>query len=156
MILYGHDEAIAKWVSEHLPERPAFGKCVAVGVVKPKGAFPQTRDDRLLAGVVWHDYRGHDIMASIYAASPRWVARPKETLAELFAYPFLQLGVARVTVLASRANKRARHMNERLGFRLEGTMRKGWDGKTDAMLYGMLRNECRWIAGHPALERKVA
>lgn len=137
MIVYGQNELIARWVAEHIEGCDGFPPdSQAVGVM---------HEGQCLAGVVWSEYRGHQIMASIYASSPRWLARPRETLRELFNYPFKQLGCERVAVVAARSNERALKMNRRLGFKAEGLMRRGWDGVEDAVLMGMLRGECRWI-----------
>lgn len=136
MIVYDRSAEIARWVQANIPGCDGFLEPVGVGVM---------HDGRLLAGVVWSEYRGHSIMASIYAASPRWLARPRETLRELFRYPFVQLGCARVSVAAARSNARALKMNRRLGFKAEGLLRRGWDGVEDAVVMGMLRAECPWI-----------
>jgi RimJ/RimL family protein N-acetyltransferase len=136
VILYERDKEIAAWVARNIPGIDDFGPCAAVGVVQ---------DDQLVAGVVWSGYRDHDIQASVYAASPRWLARPRETLRDLFTYPFDVLGCRRVTTYAARSNVRALKMNKRLGFVVEGCLRKGWDGQDDAIMFGMLRGDCRWL-----------
>lgn len=136
MIDYSRSEDIAAWVAANIPGCDGFSMPVGVAVVQ---------DGRDCAGIVWSEYRGHDIAASIYAASPRWLARPRETLRELFNYPFKQLGCVRVSALAARSNHRALKMNKRLGFRAEGLLRRGWDGTEDAVVLGMLREECPWL-----------
>jgi len=51
----------------------------------------------------------------------------------------------RVTAMCRPENKRSEASIRRLGFRFEGYSRLGIEGKWDALVFGMLRSECRWI-----------
>jgi hypothetical protein len=142
-VLYNDTERVAKFVADRVPLMAGrtfqFGpdgkpRFVALGVVR-RGKFA--------AGVVFHNYHGHDIEMSAAADDPLWCL--PETLRQLFAYPFAQLNCVRMTTITGRKNKRARKIDERLGFRLEGVVRKGIDGKEDAVIYGLLKSECKWI-----------
>lgn len=135
-LLYGADKLVIEFVRariKHLAEGGSFGPCATVGVIR-RGV--------LVGGVIWHNYRKHDIELTA-AGEPGWML--PQGVRQVFAYPFLQLGVARITTITGRKNKRARSTDERLGFRLEGVIRKGLDGREDAILYGMTRDECKWI-----------
>lgn len=136
-LLYGYDRDVANWVQVRLPEiRNGFGACTAIGV---------TLDGAVIAGVVYHEYRGHMMQLSIAADSQKWATR--KTLRHLLGYPFLQCHVARITACVAKGNKRSRSLVERLGFKLEGTIRRGFDGQKDLLVYGMLREEAnKWIA----------
>ena len=136
-VLFGADDLVAAFVKTRIPQvgEAGFKEYTALGVV---------RNGKMLGGVVYHAYSGFDIQASYAFDSPSWASRP--VLRTLFAYPFVQLGCVRMTGIASRKNKHARDMMDRLGFKLEGVHRKAADGKVDAISYGMLKNECRWIA----------
>lgn len=103
-------------------------------------------DNKLVAVCVYHTFRHQvpDIEMTMVADSPRW-ATPG-AVRFLLSYPFLQLKVRRVTCLIGRKNKRSRRLVEGLGWKLEGTCRRAWDGKQDCMVYGLLREECRWIS----------
>lgn len=129
-VVYGADDVVGRFVMERTGTK--IERYTALGVV---------RGGSLIAGVIWHNYRGHDIEATIASDTPNW-AFPA-TLRRLFAFPFVQLGVVRVTSIVSRKNKPSRRFCEGLGFRLEGVCRQGMDGKIDAMIYGCLRDECR-------------
>jgi RimJ/RimL family protein N-acetyltransferase len=132
-ILIGADEMVAAMVAARIPH-VSFDRYTALGVV---------RRGRLIGGVVYHDYVGHDVQASYAFDSPGW-ALPG-TLRALFDYPFNQLGCRRMTAIMGRKNKKARRMAEGLGFKLEGVHPKGMDGQQDVMSYGMLKEHCRWI-----------
>lgn len=111
----------------------------------PHNAFSAlgiVRRGRLVAGVVFHNYRpGIDIEVSIAAVHPSW-ALP-QTMQRLFDYPFVQLGVPRLSCIIGRKNKRCRKFAEGFGWRLEGVSRKNYDGKQDACIYGMFKSELK-------------
>ena len=134
-------EFAVAWTANQLgKERADFGAAEGIGV---------HLDGTILAGVIYNNWipeeGGGSICASIAATSPKWCTR--NVLARLMAYPFLQLGCHRLWVMQSRKNKKARNFVERLGFKFEGVARKGWDVRTDAMIFSMLRSECRYIDG---------
>jgi hypothetical protein len=132
-VLIGADAFVAAWVHSLVPQAGTVN-VAALGVV---------RRGRLVAGCVYQNFRTIDIDVVMAADSPSW-ALP-DTLRALFGYPFLQLGVVRLTAIIGRANKRSRRLAEGLGFRLEGRARRALDGREDAMIYGMLREECRFL-----------
>ena len=73
----------------------------------------------------------------------RWVT--KEAMRRFFTYPFVQLNCSRVTGLVAANNHVARKFDEHIGFVYEGTLRKGMTDGTDMIVYGLLREDCRWI-----------
>jgi RimJ/RimL family protein N-acetyltransferase len=98
-------------------------------------------DGSFRGGVLYNNYRDPAIETH-WAGEPGWLTR--ENLRGIFAYPFTQLGVRRVTGIIHRKNRRARKAAEKIGFKLEGVCRHGFkDG--DACVYGMTKAECRWI-----------
>lgn len=137
-VLYGADAHVVDFVKRRIPHMRDrdFGPASALGVVDQDGI--------ILGGVVFHAYRPQDGDIEMSAAfdHPRW-AMP-QTLRHLFRYPFVQLNCIRMTTITPRGNKRARRFDEGLGFKLEGVLRKAVSGQ-DAMIYGMLRSECRWL-----------
>lgn len=134
-----HQPKLLEWAALHGTEYdhrdPAAG-ARAIGIVLA---------NKLIAVALYHHFRPGvpDIEMTIIAESPRWCV--KGALQFLLAYPFETLKCARVTALIGRKNKRSRRMVEGLGWKLEGTCRRAWDGKQDCMVYGMLREECRWL-----------
>jgi RimJ/RimL family protein N-acetyltransferase len=135
-ILVDADEFVTQFVRvriDHVRER-GFGPCTALGVVR-RGQF--------LGGIVFHNYMGHSIEVSWAFDHPSWCL--PQTMRALFWYPFKTLDCVRLTCIAPRGNKRSRRAVIGLGFKLEGVHPKGLDGKQDAISYGMLRDDCRWI-----------
>lgn len=136
-VLYGADETVCRLVASMIPSMagtpfPADAK--ALGVV---------RGGQLCGGVVFTNYRGHLVEMSGAFSRADW-ALP-ETLRRLFAYPFLDLKVENLVTVTGRKNKRARRMNEGLGFKLVGVVDRGYDGREDAVMYQMPREACRWL-----------
>lgn len=133
-LLFGADAAVKELVSGTIRDHVSFrDDDVAIGVV---------RGGQLVGGCVYHDYSVHDIRVSWASIDRQWLSR--DVLHALFAYPFVQLGCVRITAAVSRRNKRSRKICEGLGFKFEGVMRKGF-GDRDAMIYGMLREECKFL-----------
>lgn len=146
MILVGYDLAVAEFVANGLGGKvDDYHPCTAMGF---------TVDNKLVAGVIYNNYRGHDIQLTAYAKDTRWLS--KKHLQELFKYPYTQLGCIRTTAVTGRNNRRTRKLLEGLGYRLEGVCRKGLDGKQDAIVYGMLKADCKWLNLKASTYEKVA
>lgn len=143
-LIFGHDAELVSWVRDRIPHvsvEGSFGPSVAIGV--SDGAS-------LLGAVIYHNYAPmyRSVEISMAADSPRWATRG--IIAALLHYPFVQLGCQRITTAIPKRHKRARRFNEGLGFKLEGTIRKGF-GNDDACLYGLLRDEAsKWLGSAAA------
>ena len=144
-ILIGADELVAEMVRSRIPQMrdKSFGQCTAIGVIR-RGV--------LVGGWVYHRYRGFDVMISAAFDGPGW-ALPG-TIRSLFAYPFHQLGVKRISAWTGKKNRKARKALEDLGFVLEGVCKRGYDGLEDACLYGMCKEDCRWLKGERDEQRR--
>jgi len=133
--IYGQEERVVPWVGQRIDEDRFGTDCIALGLEE---------DGELIAGVVYNWYTGPSISIHV-AAEPgrRWLNR--DFLFRVFAYPFLQLSCNRVTGLVRVDNLDAQRFDEHLGFVREGIIRQGAEDKTDFILYGMLKDECRWL-----------
>lgn len=86
-----------------------------------------------------------DISCNIHVVSDggkRWASRT--FLREAFGYPFIQLGLNRLTALVPAKNTDALTLDLRLGFQVEGRMAEATDND-DLVVLGMLRRNCIWI-----------
>lgn len=140
-IVAGQRERVGLWMLERiggLTQTP--GGYEAIGVA---------RGDRLVGGCLYTEYRpckdgGNIIM---FAAGHNWLSRG--VIRELLGYPFRQrpygLNCHRVTVTIARSNRVSRKLVSDLGFREEGKVRRGYDVKQDLMIYGLLRDEQKWV-----------
>lgn len=97
----------------------------------------------MVAGVIVSNYRETDCEISCASDSPAaW--RPHVCRA-IFSYIFEQLGCVRCTSITTKANKKAKAFLQHFGFQLEGKLRLGYDGKRDALIYGLLKAECPFL-----------
>lgn len=137
-ILYGQDKLVKDFVASRIKN---FHDDVPEGLY---AAFGIIQDDKLIAGAVFHDFRPPiSIQESFASISPTWAT--KTTLRVLFSYPFLHCKVRRMNSLIAADNLESRDLTERLGFKQEGVVRQGTDNGEDLIIYGMLKEECKWI-----------
>lgn len=132
--------ALTEMVGAYLTEKTGIkldpGMYSAMMVVNDEQDF--------VAGTVFTNFRQTDIEVSCAGETPAaW--RPNVCRA-IFKYIFEQLGCVRCTSITTKGNKKARAFLEGLGFQLEGNVRLGYDGTKDALIYGLLRSECRFLA----------
>lgn len=149
-LVFGMDQQVAEFVASKIPHMlgARWTDYNAVGVI---------RGENLVGGVVFYNRRyvpsGElvDIeMSGAFEASD-W-CRPS-TLRALFKFPFEVLQANRMTTITTKKNKRARMIDEGLGFTLEGIHPQAIDGRQDAVSYGMLRKNCLWL--DPARHREA-
>lgn len=134
--VFGQDQAVTQWVTQRIPHADTFLLSTAIGLAE---------DDKLIAGVVYHNYLAKygNIELSMAADSPRW-ATP-EALKVFLSYPFKQLRCRRVTTCTPASNKRALRFNYGIGFQKEGVIRQGY-GKEDMVICGLVFREAKkWL-----------
>lgn len=100
-------------------------------------------DGEFMAVLIYNNWDHENIAMHIASVSPKWATRA--TLRVAFDYPFNQLGVQRVTAPVQSSNHKVQDMLNRLGFTNEGRLRDYYGKGEDEILFGMLKNECRWI-----------
>jgi RimJ/RimL family protein N-acetyltransferase len=136
-LLANQDEMVAKWVSSRISIFE-YGSTpyTALGLMNQTGM--------IIAGCVYQNYTKRDIhMHTAALPDKRWLNR--HFLGECFRYPFEQLGCLRVTGLVPAKNTDAQRFDEHLGFVYEGRIRQILPNGDDLLIYGMLREECRWL-----------
>jgi hypothetical protein len=117
------------WAARRIGQ-DAFERAQAIGWADKHG---------IVAIVVLHDLSPPNVMLSWASSSPRWMTR--KALWTVFNWAFNQLKVDRITGLVERPNKHARRLNEKLGMKLEGVLRKASPHGKDIFVFGMLREE---------------
>ena len=127
--------AVNDWVSSKIYGRDRFPPdAPSIGLLE---------NGRIIGGVVYTMYTGNGIMMNVAGGYKGWIIRA--FIRAAFAYPFKQLGCTLVSGLVRADNYAAQQFDERLGFKREGLVRHGDDDGTDLIMYGMLREECKWI-----------
>jgi len=145
-VLYGHDVEVIHWVCEripylairipHYPPGEVLGPAVGLGVLDDAG--------ELIAGVVYHGYDPfvRNIEVSCAAITPRWGNR--ELFRQLLRYAWATAQCQRISAVTPRSATSTRRFLEGLGFRREGSVRRGF-GDQNAIVYGLLAEE--WLEG---------
>lgn len=107
-LLYGHNETVAQFVADMTGCETGFGACKAIGVLDD--------DDRLVAGMVFHDWQPGAGLIQISSASTtaRWLTA--EVRHVMFSYPFDQLGCQMVVLQVSAKNTRMVRIAKAFGF----------------------------------------
>lgn len=110
-------------------------------------AFMVVNDNKdFVAAVIISNFRKTDCEVTCVSESPAaWRPHVCQTI---FSYIFEYLGCARCTCITTKGNKKSRSFLINLGFELEGRLRQGFDGCKDALVYGLLASECRFLAGY--------
>lgn len=143
-ILYGADDMVGRFVTSRLRAGPLPGFelprfFVGLGIVK-KGIF--------VGGVIFHNQHTFNdrpvwIEVGIACDHPSWAT--KQTIRQIFKYPFVQLGCATLLSSIRKSNHRSRKLCEGLGFKLTGKIPHGHDGREDILGYAMTRKQCHWL-----------
>jgi RimJ/RimL family protein N-acetyltransferase len=137
-IIVGWDIAVGEWVRQRVYHVHTWGSFRAIGVI---------RGSELIAGVVYNNFRWPTIEASIASTDASWCSR--RNLAAIFAYPFRQLECTRLGATAEATNQPVRAFLIRLGFREEGLVKSALPDRADAVIFGMMPEECRWLRDTP-------
>lgn len=135
MIVYprstAENNALKAWIEQRIAEYKSGASTVCVGV---------ERDGKLVAVIAWDGYRsGISVDVAIAADSPRWATR--QTITTLLMYPFGQLRVKRINSYVYKSNKKARRLNDGLGFKLEGKLRCAGKNDEPLLLFGMTKQD---------------
>lgn len=137
MIVFDHHADVCKWASNIIFGYPdAWDENArAMGVVE---------NDQIIAAVIYTDYHPElSIEMSVASVDKRWATR--HNLKAFFSYPFIELGLKRVTTQCSANDRDIIMFNKRLGFKPEGYHREAHFLGGDSVSFGMLKDECRWI-----------
>ncbi len=132
MIITQPKELIGAFVNvqQGQPAHSSWGTFNAIGLVIK---------ERLVAGVI---YNTHEAANSyMHVAGLHFTP---DFLFAVFDYPFNELRKERVTAFINAGNKKAIKLVKHLGFKPEGRLRKYY-GTEDAVIYGMLKSECRFL-----------
>lgn len=134
-IIYLQDPRLLQWANERLGVRFEEGSCRWVaGLANGSVVFT----------VVYSRFSLRNCELTLATdGTKRWAT--KRTLREIFRTPFKVWGFRRVTFVVRADNHASLDMLERLGAVWEGRVRLAFEGDVDGVIFGMLKEECRWI-----------
>lgn len=127
-------QELLDWAAARYDDNAIDGDTSAIGVEE---------DGRIMAVAMYNAFTS--MSCNIHVVSDggkRWASRT--FLREAFHYPFVQLGLTRLTALVPARNTDALTLDLRLGFQMEGRMAEATDND-DLVVLGMLRRNCIWI-----------
>ena len=103
------------------------------------------KDNDIIACVLYNRwYPATSVEISVASLEGRrWLTRP--FLSAVFRFPFVEWGMRRVGASIAATNFTSIRFCEHLGFVREGCIRQGAADGNDLLLYGMLKNECRYL-----------
>jgi L-amino acid N-acyltransferase YncA len=118
-----------------------MSKTAGIDINPPYTAFAAlAADGQIAAGVLFNDFQEASVEVSIVA--PGRVSR--SLLRAASRYAFDTLGCHRVTARTRASNLPVRRFIEKAGFQEEGVLRSYYRDGDDAILFGLLKAECRW------------
>lgn len=126
------EDIVGPWVCERAGGQYQPGRFKAIGRVK---------DGQLIAGVLYEDTNGVNVFCHI-AGEGRWANR--HFLWLIFHYPFVQLGLNRITTVIEPQNTVSQEFTQRLGFEVE-TKLKDSHPLGDLWVLRMFKRDCRWL-----------
>lgn len=118
-------------------------RCKCPPISEPNTSIGFIKDGSLVGGVTYSSYSGREIWAAIWVDDRSVWSR--KNLKTMFSYPFEECGVVSIRTIAAVTNTASMKMTEQLGFVREGLYRKYFPNDVDAQVWGMLREECKWI-----------
>jgi RimJ/RimL family protein N-acetyltransferase len=123
---------------------------------KEFAAIGLEEDGQIIAGVLFQAHCGPNVLMHVASDGTRKWMTPAY-LCACFRYPFEHLKVRRITGLVRADNLPAQKFDEHLGFVREGVMRHGASDGTDMIIYGLLKEDCKYLHGRylEALQREV-
>lgn len=140
MLLYGADKEVSEWAAAQFKQpKDYFDPCTAIGIVEK---------DKIIAAVIYNNQKesqGVPFMLEMTIASvdKRWATR--HNLNALFSYPFTQLNLRRVNTQCDSTDEGLIMFNKRLGFVEEGRHRSAFPSGVDAISFGMMKEDCKWL-----------
>ena len=133
MLVFGQDQIVCDYVAAALGLGRRWVNCIGIGV---------DLGGTIRAGVVIDMMSDFEAALTVFSETPR--AASPEAFRRVFSLVFNDLGCKRVSFNIHPKNKRSRKLALGLGARLEGMKRRGLDGHRNALIYGLLPEECRF------------
>ena len=106
--------------------------CEVIGILDRTG--------RPIGAALFNDRSCRNIELTVYGPG----AFRRDVCRQIAAYCFDQMRCERITVRTRYGNEKVRAIIERFGWKPEGILRNFY-GDDDAVIYGMLRTECRFL-----------
>lgn len=130
-VLYGADDVVGEWIDARLGHGKSDIPYVAMGII--------WNNERLALGAMFFSEQPCDITMAV-AADPECGFK-RRAFARIMAYPFVQLGLPRVTTEIALSNERSISAVKRLGFVREGVKRRAAPDGGHVGVFGLLKKD---------------
>ena len=145
-VIVANDDRLLHWMAARIPNMVPSPTARAIGI----GENGEIIAAMAVLGV---NQRYRTAEVAIASDNPRWATRG--VLRAFLRYPFEQLGLQRITAISAASNHAAINFNLKLGFKVEGVIRRGY-GDEDCVVMGMLREEAeKWLRPPVAPTREI-
>ena len=135
-ILPDENNIIAKWVCDGLGENADW--------LDTHTTYGFAQGGKMLGGLIFHSYRPNvEVWWTVYTVDKRWCNR--RMLRAMFDLAFNKLKCRRISLLVSKSNAASLNFVKKLGFQQKGMFRAYRENGDDCCIFGMLKNECKWI-----------
>lgn len=131
MIITDQDPRLLEWIGQKLNTTFDQRTCRTVAHVTATS----------MCVVVYSRFSQYGCEITVYSDSPKLATR--EFLKAIYSYPFIQLGLRRVTFVTRASNTRAIRLALYVGAKQEGRIREAF-GDEDGILLGLLAGDC-WL-----------
>lgn len=129
----GENRQLLAWAANKL-KQDVLQNARAIAVVK---------NNKIAGVIVLHDWSPPNVFLSWASDDVRWMS--KGLILHIYNWAYVQLKCTRITGLVERNNKRARKIDEQLGMKLEGVLRKAAPSGRDMIVYGLLKEEAETL-----------
>lgn len=129
-----NDPRAAEWVREKIPKVPCW--------VPGFKSLAAIENGEIVGAVVYDAFTPFECCIHVRLDKPG--CKDPRVLREVFAYPFEQLGLKRLTGLVAESNDKGRQLCTWLGFHLEGCKMLAL-GNDNELIFGLLREDCQWL-----------
>lgn len=100
-------------------------------------------DDKPVAVAVYNRFSAYNCEMSIATdGGRRWASRA--FLRSCYLYPFVQLGLKRVSAVVEEKNTKSLTLCRKLGHAEEARL-MAWFGEQDGILFRMMKEDCKWL-----------
>lgn len=131
-LVFDRNDEIATWIGLRLDERFS----------RPYTTIGLERDGKIIAGWLFNHYTGRNIEVSV--ASDGAITRGFIYAAT--DYVFMQLGCVRASCHVSVKNEKSLRFTRWFGWEQEGIRKNWYEDGSDAIVFGMLKENCKWLA----------
>lgn len=142
----GHDDAVRALVGRLAPlDRPEFGPSMTIAIVDAS--------DRLVGGVVYHNYRPKWQTIELSGASVTPRAASPQTAREILAFAFEKLAIRKIWTQSARSNERAIRLLKWAGFTQEAVLADEYGEGNHCVRMRLLKRDWERIYGGSRLPK---